>query len=638
MIVREKFRAFDVETKGDEPTFGLQPWRAKVGRAWLTTCAMAQWQDGVIKATGHVRPSVEMLRAWLEDCIANDVYVVCWNSPFDAGWLVALGLRDLVYKVKWLDGLLLYRHIVNAPKYRDDGRMSMSLKPAVEKFLPKYAGYEEDIDYDDESPENIVKLLKYNRRDAAFTLLLACMFVENMHPQTLRCALIEARCIPDVAEANVEGITIDPEACKALGDALEEARRVAFVNLRMQGAEVTEDILNSPTKLRQLLYEQWGLPVLKHTDPTPTHPQGQPSTDKEVLIELAVQDDRAKLVHDFRDATYCKAKFSTSPLASLEYNSGLVSHPIFRVFGTYTGRGTYSSKTGRGVAEVPTGVAVHQWKRDPLYRDLILAPDGCDIVEADFAGQEFRWMAVESGDPRMLQLCMPGEDPHSFMGAEVAGIDYRWLQKHAGDDTSPHYKEAKPKRHLGKVGNLSLQYRTSPPTLVTVAAVQHKMKLTLSEARAVHATYLSTYTMVPRYWKRQIKLARQLGYVQTLAGRRVQLGHPSTWKYADGNDAKWSHESTAINFPIQGIGADQKYLALLIAHDLCIKYGARFYFELHDGMFWVVPKANTERFAAELKVLLSNLPYKKAWDVDLPIQFPVDVKLGPKWGAMKELH
>jgi hypothetical protein len=38
-----------------------------------------------------------------------------------------------------------------------------------------------------------------------------------------------------------------------------------------------------------------------------------------------------------------------------------------------------------------------------------------------------------------------------------------------------------------------------------------------------------------------------------------------------------------------------------------------------------------------LKQLLSNLPYKRAWGRTLPIEFPVDVKRGPHWGALKEI-
>lgn len=637
MIDPTNIMAFDVETKGNRPNYGLQPWRAVTGDAWITTCATASWYDGKITAAGYERPSPEFLMGVLNIAAELGRYVVCWNAPFDVAWLLAygrlkpeLGIRELVYRTKWIDGLLLYRHVINAPRFKPEGRVSLSLKPAVAKFLPRFAGYEEDIDYDDESPENIAKLLKYNKRDSAFTLALTAALLKSLNPAQLRAALIEARCIPDVAEANLEGIKLNARACEVLGERLEEQRRLAYMTLKMKHPqEVSEEVLASPAQLRQLMFKQWGLPVVELTD------TGEASTNKKTLTELAVFDERAKLVHEYRDAAYCKAKFADSPIASLAYNEGEFSHPIARIFGTYTSRMTYGSKTGKGVAEVPTGVALHQWKRDPEFRRIIEPPEGYDLIEFDFAGQEFRWMAVESNDPQMLQLCQPGEDAHAFMGAKIAGLNYRWLQDNAGKD-----KEAKAKRQLGKVGNLSLQYRTSPGTLISVAAVQYQVKLTPIEAKAIWSTYRTTYRKVPDYWKRQIKQAQALGYVTTLAGRKLELGFPDSWAWIDeaGNrqDWKWGHESAAINFPIQGVGGDQKYLALLCMHDLCARYGARFYYELHDGMFYICPKDRSEAFAHEGKALLSNLPYDKAWGVKLPIQFPVDGKRGPSWGELKE--
>lgn len=288
------------------------------------------------------------------------------------------------------------------------------------------------------------------------------------------------------------------------------------------------------------------------------------------------------------------------------------------------------------MAEFPSGIAIHQWKRDPEFRKLIRAPHGMTLIEADFAGQEFRWMAVESGDPIMLGLCQPGEDAHAFMGARCTGVTYDWLRENA------ETPDGKPKRQLGKVANLSLQYRTSPPTLVKVAAIQHNVELTLGEAHALRANYLASYREVPRYWKRQIAFAKAHGYVVTLAGRRVNLGDCSTWRWYDDEgvmqDWEWSHQSTAINFPIQGIGADQKYLGLMVLKDYLNSIGGRFYFELHDGLFFVVPNDKAEAAVHQIKAILSNLPYKQAWGLDLPIQFPVDAKIGPSWGELKKVH
>ena len=88
---------------------------------------------------------------------------------------------------------------------------------------------------------------------------------------------------------------------------------------------------------------------------------------------------------------------------------------------------------------------------------------------------------------------------------------------------------AKKIRKLGKVGNLSAQYRTGARTLMRVAATQHGVKLEYDESELVIRTYRGTYRRVPRYWNRQIQFAKRHGYVETMAGRRVNLGDYTGW-------------------------------------------------------------------------------------------------------------
>lgn len=282
------------------------------------------------------------------------------------------------------------------------------------------------------------------------------------------------------------------------------------------------------------------------------------------------------------------------------------------------------------MTEYPVGFAIHQMKRDKAFRRLVKAPPGHTLIEHDFSGQEYRWMGVLSDDPTMLHLCAPGEDGHAYLGAKIAGMDYRELLRLYAEDEETW----KPKRQFGKVGNLSCQYRTSPPTLQRVGRTQYATNMTLEQAREIVTTYRETYDQVPRYWRRQIALGRKQGYVETLAGRRIHVGYGETWS----EDKKWGLESTCINFPIQGVGADQKYLALRLLRDYLPRVDGRFYYELHDGLFTVVPDAKAEKAARQMQHLLSNLPYRQAWGVTLPIQFPVDAKMGPSWGELKELR
>ena len=131
-----------------------------------------------------------------------------------------------------------------------------------------------------------------------------------------------------------------------------------------------------------------------------------------------------------------------------------------------TGRLTYASKqdvTVPGVRPgttkedtVPIGFALHQEKRGSMFRSVLKAPAGYDLVEFDAAGQEFRWMAECSGDTTMKTLCMPGEDPHCFMGGRIASIDYRVLMALQEDKNNPGFKAAEQHRYLGKIANFCI--------------------------------------------------------------------------------------------------------------------------------------------------------------------------------------
>ena len=142
-------------------------------------------------------------------------------------------------------------------------------------------------------------------------------------------------------------------------------------------------------------------------------------------------------------------------------------------------------------------------RSEPQYRDLVIALPGYTIVEFDAAGQEFKLMAIHSGDATMLELCRPGEDPHSFLGSRMSpDWDYRELIAVNSDKDDPRYPAAYKVRKGGKVGNFSLQYRTSAKTYYTRARVDYGMNLTMAEAEHGHFIYHKTYTGMRPSWKR----------------------------------------------------------------------------------------------------------------------------------------
>lgn len=961
-----KYMAFDFETSGTLPEYALQPWRIAAGDTWATSLATVRRVNGAAQVGGGLcvgagaLPPKHYIQDMLQQAVDEQITLVAWNALFDISILIGYGFQDMVFQCKFLDAMLLWKHVHTFPEYDTarDKKFHYGLKAAVAQYIPAHAGYEADVDFHSTDPNDLKRLHNYNVLDSALTLRLAQMFYTQLaaEPPRLKAAQIEAQCLPLVAWANWHGIPMDRAALATLGNDLTTEAAAALVELAPHG--ITEKIVRSPKQLSKVMFEDWGLPVLKQNTSKKTG-KTTDSTDKEVLHELSFIDPRAKYLRQYREALGNKTKFVDAPETSAEYNGDGKSHPLAIVFSTYTGRVTYVSKQGKNKDERQIGFALHQEKREERFRDIATPPEGYTLVEFDAAGQEYRWMAIASGDPAMQHLCMEGEDAHTYMGAQIARRDYTelraayaakdkdagsarqlgkvanlscvaegtlilssrglvsveclpsdalvwdgsawvrhggailqglrevityagltatsdhlvlvesvwvrfdqaarhgwaiepamgtgwacttrtkvrvmgglvyygfsevwraicalplWLRlreglkssagrdrahtrvrdvqqqahpQEPGASSSGHTSEAslaetcvrdvpemqqsqRPIIHklwwagstlliyVGKVlrrvgtgksaarrlqksglrphrqqqslrpwqpatglqttelaqhspqrictvartknlargverkpilnalcrtvrscwavwrGNYSTSlgsssrkaqrlenitatarvydildcgpnnrfaanglivhncgYRTSAGKLRVVARVNYNLPMELPEATHIRETYLRTYPNVPKYWSRQIERVKRLGYAETFAGRRVQV--QGSWS----GDGAWSRESTAINYPIQGTGADQKYLALSVLRGYIVKHGIYFAWELHDGLYFYVPTKIVDKVIPEMRYLLNNLPYKKAWGFEPPIPLPWDCKASDKsWGQLKEV-
>lgn len=647
MLDWNKVVAADLEASGKithevdgEPmsAYALQPWRVPRGDAWITSASMLRNipGQGMQRHVSQLFPDKSRIKRMLTDVLENGWTVLGWNVAYDISMMMALGpeIVDLCMRISWLDGMLLERHYDIEPEYEFQSarhkRKSYALKGTAEKpgamqrWLPHVPLHNEGIKFHSREPADLERLQTYNDQDNLYTWVIAKMIWDKLSPAQRRAALIEAEALPLVAQADLGGIPIDTVVANHLGAKLDLDAAARLQELAPDG--MTEVIVRSPVKLGELMFDHWQLPVLKTNK---SKVEGKPdsrSTDKEVLHELSFIDPRAKKVKQYREALNAKGKFCSSVLESVAYNGDGRSHPTARIFATYTGRMTVSSKQGKGKHAAPIGFALHQMKREKEFREIVVAPDGYDLVEFDAAGQEFRWMAIASGDTTMLNLCQPGEDAHTYMGAAIVSMDYQaMLAKVRLEDAV-----AGQNRYLGKFANLSLQYRTSPRKLRSKARVDYDIPLELPEAQRIHKTYQRTYPGVPIYWDRQIAIVKSCGYVETFGGNRINVTGDWSGKWG------WSMGSTAINARIQGTGADQKHLAMAIIKDYLRQIGGQFLFDLHDGLYLLIPSVIREKAVIEMKRMLDNLPYAQAWGFTPPIPMPWDCKVGKAWGRLKE--
>jgi len=206
------------------------------------------------------------------------------------------------------------------------------------------------------------------------------------------------------------------------------------------------------------------------------------------------------------------------------------------------------------------------------------------------------------------------------MGANIENLDYEYVKNNS--DSDPRAKAA---RNLGKFSNLSLQYRIGIDTMMSRALTQYNLQLWRAKAEHIKKTYLSTYKRVPVYWKEAVRRANIEGYAFSRGGARVPLNNLNDYQ----------QQQIAINFRIQGTGAEMKLLGINMCRSMFdedLVYG----WDLHDALFmYVRDDANALAKVKKIQKILSNLPYKEVWGWDIPIPLPVDAKLGKTWGSLK---
>lgn len=616
----------DLETRavgGAPEEYALQPWRYLEGTAEAYCCSIG-------RATGeaHLVEKQSQYRSLLKNLEGQ--YIVTWNGVFDISWLIAMGFYDEVNKIKWVDGMVLWKWLANSQK--TDRFPRWSLADAVITLFP-----------DETWAKKFVKMKKqedhsrddaYWRTRAKLDSIMTCRVAEKvwseLDDERRGSAMITMSSLVPCARSWVRGIPMDfslvheitPSITKEMAEleyklGVHNDQHDTVTRLGEDGWTPSK-VLRSPKQLGELLYTKWKLTPSNFSEKT-----GQPSTDKTALTYLA---DNEPLVIDilrWRELNTQLSKYLQSPLKAREYLNSDVMHPSPSIFSTYTGRMTYSSKTKRKFA---TGVALHQWPRNKALRALIVPEPGYMHVEYDAAGQESRIMAEQSGDMNMVNTFMEDKDIHSMTGARLSGMVYEDFMK-AKEQGNKAVVGEHGYRYQGKFTNLSNNFRIGVKKLRLQARVQYGMDVEHLQAKQWQDTFFQLFPGIKSYWGQAIIAGKTTGYARTLAGRQFKL-------YYWDKENRWSTESSAIMHPIQGTGADMKDLAIQEIHKHYPEF--IFWFDLHDGLHYQVPEDTPMEILLECREMLNDLDYELWWGYKPSVPFTWDVSVGARWSELEE--
>jgi len=332
---------------------------------------------------------------------------------------------------------------------------------------------------------------------------------------------------------------------KSLGTRLEELESEAQT---LAGRPFN---LASPKQLQEILFDELKLPVLKKT------PKGAPSTNEEVLQELALNYPLPKLLIEHRSLSKLKGTYTDKLPDDCDPADGRV-HTSFHQAVTSTGR---LSSSDPNLQNIP--IRTEEGRR---IRKAFVAPNGWSVMAADYSQIELRIMAHLSGDQSLVDAFSRGDDIHRATAAEVFDLEPMFVTDE--------------QRRRAKAINFGLIYGMSAFGLARQLGIER------AEAAAYIDRYFERYPGVRHYMDSTRAMAHEKGYVETVFGRRLTLPDIRARQVP----IRQAAERAAINAPMQGTAADIIKRAMLRVQKALAttNLGCNLLLQVHDELVFEV--------------------------------------------------
>ena len=519
------------------------------------------------------------LKPWLE---SDEHAKLGQNLKYDAHVLANHGIR--------LGGIaadtLLESYVLESDKTHDmDSLASRHLGVRTIPYTDVCGKGAKQIGFDEVTIE---RATEYAAEDADITLRLHRLFDGRLQAEPALAALyrdIELPVLGVLFDMERTGVLIDPFLLASHSEEL--GRRL--VELEGKAHELAGQPFNlgSPKQLGEILFDKLGLPVVKKTA------TGKPSTDEEVLTQLADDFPLPKLLLEHRSLAKLKSTYADKLPRMVNPRTGRV-HTSFSQAVAVTGR---LASSDPNLQNIP--IRTEEGRR---IRAAFIAPKGHVIVSADYSQIELRIMAHLSKDERLLGAFAKGEDVHRATASEVFGVP--------PDEVS--YEQ----RRYAKVINFGLIYGMSAHGLARNLGIER------AAAQSWIDRYFARYPGVARYMEETKAAARAQGYVETVFGRRLYLPDIRAQQVGRRQGA----ERAAINAPMQGTAADLIKKATIATHRWLAESGlsSRLILQVHDELVLEVPEAELDQVRETLPRLMGDV-------ADLSVPLLVEVGAGANW-------
>ncbi|MBH1736474.1 MULTISPECIES: DNA polymerase I [unclassified Stenotrophomonas] len=498
---------------------------------------------------------------------------------------------------------VLRRHGVAVQGYHDDTMLesfvlnSTATRHDMDSLALRYLGYS-TIKFEDVagkgakqipfSQVGIDEASRYAAEDADITLRLH----HALQPQLLaEPALdsvyrnIEMPLVPVLASIEANGVRIDTDELRRQSQDLSSRMLAA----QQKATELAGRSFNldSPKQLQAVLFDELKLPAVVKT------PKGQPSTNEEALEAIADQHELPRVILDYRGLAKLRSTYTDKLPEMVNPDTGRV-HTSYHQSGAATGR---LSSSDPNLQNIP--IRTEDGRR---IRRAFIAPEGFQLLAADYSQIELRIMAHLSEDPGLVRAFEQGADVHRATAAEVFG---RTLE-----EVTPN------ERRAAKAINFGLMYGMS------AFGLARNLGIDRGQAQDYVALYFSRYPGVRDFMERMRQQARDQGYVETLFGRRLYLNDI----HARNQGLRAGAERAAINAPMQGTAADIIKRAMVDVDQWLRDSGApaRMILQVHDELVFETESSFVEDLRLQVVERMSQA-------AKLRVPLVVDTGVGNNW-------
>lgn len=286
---------------------------------------------------------------------------------------------------------------------------------------------------------------------------------------------------------------------------------------------------------------------------------------------------------------------------------------------------TQIMKTGRVSSSNPN---LQNIPSDAAYRKAFDCPDGYNIVNADYSGQEQIILANESLDADLLHFYNQGfADMHSFVASKI----YPHLSNIPLEDIKGKFPE---ERQISKAAGFAINYGGNGFT------ISKNLGLPKSIGEEVFNAYFKAFPGLNDYFDRCKEKALRLGYIEIDAytGRKYYFPQfIEMQKALESGDSrhyellKGKLERASLNYPIQGTAGSMTKLAVVYIRMYLLEHNAYDRFQItnvvHDEINCEAKSEYAEECAKVMEYAMKKA--SKIWCKVVPMN--AVAKIGSHW-------